>query len=47
VIEGMEGADGNMLLGFGIIVLLLVITLGYLMFSGNKSEKVYDEKEYL
>jgi len=47
VIEGMEGADSNMLLGFGIIVLLMIITLGYLIVSGKKPRNDYDERDYL
>ena len=47
VIEGMEGADSNMLLGFGIIALLMIITLGYLIVSGKKSRNDYDERDYL
>ena len=47
IIEGMEGANSNMLLGFGVITLLMIIILGYLLVSGKKSQNTYDERDYL
>jgi hypothetical protein len=46
VVGGFEGVDNAMLTGFGIITGVLILLLGFLIITGPKKDRKYDDEDY-